>query len=439
MYIVPPLDPEAENRRISGWQERLTSGRSNSRTARLKLKPRKKPYPRSIAPELQLCYRKFQGRPGGSWLVSYYVGDRTYETQTFAYADDVAPADGVKVLNYDQALERARSLYMTRVNAGGATGPYTVAAAIAAYLDHLHGRASRNDTEKRLKAYVPKAIADKEVDELTKDEIIRWHRKLADSPPRARTKRGAAKQNFRAINLDDPEAVRRRKVSANRILALLKAALNHAVREGKVASDRAWRHVAPFKGVSAARIRYLSIAEAKRLINASDVEFRKLVRAALETGCRYQELNRLRVEDFNADAGTLQIRLSKSGKSRHVVLTDEGAAFFAQLTAGRAGADLMFGREWRPSAQARPMKAACERARIDPPVGFHQLRHTWASHAVMANVPLPVVARNLGHSDTRMVEKHYGHLAQDYISDAIRKGAPRFGEVEEKSNVRRHG
>jgi hypothetical protein len=36
------------------------------------------------------------------------------------------------------------------------------------------------------------------------------------------------------------------------------------------------------------------------------------------------------------------------------------------------------------------------------------------------------VAKNLGHADTRMVEKHYGHLAPSYIVDAIRAGAPRF-------------
>jgi hypothetical protein len=42
-------------------------------------------------------------------------------------------------------------------------------------------------------------------------------------------------------------------------------------------------------------------------------------------------------------------------------------------------------------------------------------------------VPLLVVAKNLGHSDTRMVEKHYGHLAPSYIVDAIRAGAPKFG------------
>jgi hypothetical protein len=37
-----------------------------------------------------------------------------------------------------------------------------------------------------------------------------------------------------------------------------------------------------------------------------------------------------------------------------------------------------------------------------------------------------VVARNLGHADTRMVEKHYGHMAPSYIVEAIHAGAPRL-------------
>src|SRR5215467_1032922 len=52
---------------------------------------------------------------------------------------------------------------------------------------------------------------------------------------------------------------------------------------------------------------------------------RALVRAGLETGCRYGELVRwLEVCDFNPDASTLAIRQSKTGKPRHVVLTAEG-------------------------------------------------------------------------------------------------------------------
>ena len=85
--------------------------------------------------------------------------------------------------------------------------------------------------------------------------------------------------------------------------------------------------------------------------------------------------------------------------------------------------------------QLRLMAYVCEHANIKPPIGFHGLRHTWASHAVMNGVPLLVVAKNLGHSDTRMVEKHYGHLAPSYVTDAIRAGAPKFGFKPDKSVV----
>jgi integrase len=85
------------------------------------------------------------------------------------------------------------------------------------------------------------------------------------------------------------------------------------------------------------------------------------------------------------------------------------------------------GTAWTMSHQLRPMAEAVERAKIKPAISFHGLRHTWASLAVMNGVPLMVVARNLGHADTRMVEKHYGHLAPSFIADAIRDGAPQFG------------
>jgi len=81
------------------------------------------------------------------------------------------------------------------------------------------------------------------------------------------------------------------------------------------------------------------------------------------------------------------------------------------------------------------MAEACARAKIKPAISFHILRHTWASLAVMKSVPLLVVAKNLGHADTRMVEKHYGHLAPSFIADAIRDGAPRYKVKDDKRTV----
>jgi site-specific recombinase XerD len=122
-----------------------------------------------------------------------------------------------------------------------------------------------------------------------------------------------------------------------------------------------------------------------------------------------------------------------------VVLTEEGAAFFRQHTAGRAGNEVMFCREsgigWQRSDQSRPMVEACTNGKIKPMISFHILCHTWASLAIMGGAPLMVVARNLGHADTRMVEKHYGHLAPSFIADAIRAGAPRYGVKDDKQVV----
>ena len=67
---------------------------------------------------------------------------------------------------------------------------------------------------------------------------------------------------------------------------------------------------------------------------------------------------------------------------------------------------------------------ACRAGKVTPAASFHTLRHTYASLMVMDGVPLMVVARNLGHAYTRMVEKHYGHLATSYVREAIRSAMP---------------
>ncbi len=340
------------------------------------------------------------------------------------------------ILNFWQAQELARKGMVKRAHkAAGKGGSFTVADAMAAYLEFLEAnRKSAADARYRVDAHILPTLGGTEVGSLTTDQLRRWLADLAKAPARLRTRKGKAQQHRPAAQ--DDEERRRRRSTANRTLTVFKAALNHAWHDGHTPSDAAWRRVKPFEGADAAKVRYLAVTEATRLINSSaPVQFRNLVQGALQTGARYGELARLVVSDFNPDSDTVAIRQSKGGKPRHVVLTDEGAAFFAQLCAGRAGHDSMFqtaaGEPWKKSHQNRPMADACERAKISPPIGFHGLRHTYASLAVMNGAPLLVLAKNLGHTDTRMVERHYGHLAPSYIADAIRAAVPRFGAIEE--------
>jgi integrase len=407
--------------------------RLETRTGRSRLEARGKPYWRLVEPGLHIGYRRLE-RGGGKWLARYYEGAQSHTEETIALADDSSDADGVAILDYRQALAKARERLVQRVHVerGDAShkGPLTVAQAMDDYIAFLEtNRRTASDAAYRDRAFIRPKLGHVEIAELTTDRLRRWLTDLVKHPPRLRTRPGE-RQKYRE-HRDDEDARRSRRATANRTMTVLKAALNRAWRDGKVKSDAAWRRVEPFENVDAARARYLKLAEATRLINASDVDFRLLVEAALQTGARYGELTRLRIDDFDRDVGTVAIRQSKAGKPRHVVLTDEGRAFFERVRAGRIGPELLFtkasGGPWLKSHQKRPMIDACRRAAIRPAASFHVLRHTWASHAVMNGVPLLVVAKNLGHADTRMVEKHYGHLAPSYIVDAIRAGAPKFG------------
>jgi len=431
----------------------LRHSQLETRAARGRLKARGKPYWRLVEEGLHVGYRKPRGRPGrpaaaGKWVVRRYIGQQNYAVETIAEADDYSDADGNTILNFRQAQELARERGK-QLGEGGRRGRLRVAAVFADYLLHLEGegRAAHNirDTRYRAEAFILPELGDVYIADLTTNRLRRWRDALAKTPARLRTRKGE-KQKYR----DEPgtDAERRRRASTNRTWSILLAALNHAFREGAVNSDIEWRRLKPFAKVQATRQGHLTVAEARRVINAADPAsgFRDLVQAALYTGCRYGELCALRVSDFHR--GKIAVHQSKSGKPRDVVLNGEAIAFFEQLTAGRPRDEIMLrnrGRiaraqgkpvqdagarddgAWRKSEQLRLMAEVCERAKIAAAIGFHQLRHTWASLAVMNDMPMLVVARNLGHADTRMVERHYGHLAPSFVDDAIRAGAPQFG------------
>jgi integrase len=422
---------------------RIKDAALDSREARRKLKARDKPYYRSIERGLHLGYRRHRDGTG-AWMARHYVGEQSYQVESIGAADDLSDADGAAILTYWQAVENARARMQARAHVvAGKAGPLTVADALDAYLAFLQDhRKSAVASRYSIDALIRPKLGHIAVTELTAKQIREWLSGLARSPARARTRKGNAQRH--KPHGHSREDARRRQSSANRVLTMLKAALNMAWDEHpkQVPSNAEWARVRRFKGADEARVRYLDVTEAKRLINSCAADFRQLVQGALQTGARYGELARIEVSDFNVDSGTIFIRQSKGGKPRHVVLTDEGSTFFRQLCAGRAGSDLMFRKgsgAWLKSHQRRPMEAACARAKIDPPIGFHGLRHTWASLAVMGGVPLMVVAKNLGHTDTKMVEKHYGHLAPSFVADAIRASAPRFGFKPDKKIAVRGG
>jgi integrase len=277
------------------------------------------------------------------------------------------------------------------------------------------------------------------VADLTHEHFERW---LRWASGRRRKAKQPSKESKPTVPSPEQvrELLRRRRATLNRVISDLKACLNYAHATRKVASKEAWSRLQKYRSVDSARMRWLTIEEAQRLQNASATDLRPLVRSALLTGCRAGELLALRVADYDSRSRTLLIADSKSGRPRRVPLTDQGVELFEQLVAGRAERDRLFSRSdgsaWYRMAVARAMQTACHAGKIHPAATFHVLRHTYASHLVQAGVPLLFVASALGHSDTRMVERHYGHLAPSQVADMIRAKLPDFGRTS-PTNVRR--
>jgi integrase len=409
-----------------------------TRTARARLKRGRQAHWQPLRPGTHLGYQRPADAAIGRWLLRRYLGGgNRYQVTQIGLADDKDNSNGLTVLSFEQVQAKARA--MVETPNGEKVQRVTVRQAMERYCAHKRRLGqSVADVLSRGTAHILPALGDLVVSELTDEKLQQWLFDMAAGPAQNRPKKG--KVQYRPEPEGD-EAIRKRRATANRVLTMLKAILNYVYDKGHVTHRDAWgRKLKPFKEVETARVRYLSIAEAQRLINACDAEFRPLLRAALETGARYSELARLEVVDFNADSGSISIRRSKAGKSRHIILTEEGAAFFKAHCAGRAGSELMFTHRednspWKTAEQSRPMREACERANLKPTASIHAMRHTWASHAVMNGVPLLVVARNLGHRDTRMVEIHYGHLAPGYVADAIRAGAPKYAIAPDTKNV----
>ena len=412
----------------------IRNGKLDTRSARTRLTLRREPYWTVVSEGCALGYRR--GAKGGTWIGRFRDETGRQHYEALGAADDARDPDGLSVFSFAQAQEKSRAFFTRKAreiagDAAPSQGPYRITDALDDYFKSYAKRGKGVSAAlSATNLHIRPALGAVPVAKLTTRRLRDWHHAIADKPRQARGKHGELPKDAKQGRAGR-DAIRKRRATANRVLTVLKAALNHAWREGVVPSDDAWRRVSPFKGVDAPVIRYLAEDEQRRLVNACSADFREIVRAALLTGCRYGELIALRAADYNADAGTITVNESKAGKVRHVVLTDEGCTLFNALTTGRKRDMRIFlrsdGKPWGASHQQRPLAEACARARISPAVSFHILRHSHGSTLAMRGVPMGVIAAQLGHSDTRMTEKHYAHLAPSYVADTIRANFPNLG------------
>jgi integrase len=380
----------------------------------------------------------YRGKSVTKWVARHRPPGRAggYNKTTLGEADDTADADGVAILDYRQAQDKARE-WLRAVEGGVAVqASYTVGSALDEYIKGFTGKDLVN-TKRRIEQFIRPVLGDVRLSRLTAAQVRGFLNDRASTPARLRTRKGQ-EQKFRPLETAD--AKRKRRATANRDLTVLKAALNRAYANGRIGSDQAWRSVKPFKGVDGARLRFLTDDEARRLVNAAPPEFRPIVQASLLTGARWGELRNVTVADVDLQGGTVRLQETKGNEPRDCYLESEGLSLFTRHTAGKGSKDLVFpapnGKRWSDAMQIRRMVDACEAGKVDPPASFHDLRRTYGARLARAGVPMSVIAQALGHKDERITRRHYAHLSPSFVSETVREHAAGMGIVE-PTNVTR--
>jgi integrase len=198
--------------------------------------------------------------------------------------------------------------------------------------------------------------------------------------------------------------------TVNRDLACLKAALNHANQlHGQQIPALAWGRIKVAEPPH--RIRFLSREEYHRLLGVCDPALAKIVKVAVATGLRKDNLLSLDWKQVDLSSGLITVEV-KGGKLHRVRVTPETRAALSTTTErkGPVFDTTNFRRRW-----AR----AVRKAELDD-FRFHDLRHTFASWARMAGADLADICEALGHSNIA-VTMRYAHIEPEHHVTAFER------------------
>ncbi len=187
-------------------------------------------------------------------------------------------------------------------------------------------------------------------------------------------------------------------------------------------------------GQSKARTRVLSKDEQSQILaQIPDEPFRQFVDALLSTGCRPSELCRLSAAQVNLDKGLWEFQAhktaDKTGKLRVVYLTPRMVELSRALVEKYPEGPLFRGARSKNGFNKNSVRLRFARLRDKLPHLKHfvsyNLRHTYATQALVNGVGIAQVAELLGHTSTVMVSKTYGHLADQlaHMRDAAKQAA----------------
>lgn len=205
--------------------------------------------------------------------------------------------------------------------------------------------------------------------------------------------------------------------TVNRVIGVLKAVLNAAV-------EWEWLDSAPKlkrAKVVGKRIRWLTPAEADRLVGELPDHLAEMTRFSLETGLRRANVTGLQWSqvDLVRRIAWIHPDQAKARKAITVPLSEAAVAVLRRQRSKKrkpAHVDSVFVYRGAPVYQTTTAawKKALKRAGIRD-VRWHDLRHTWASWHVQRGTPLQVL-KELGGWETMDMVQRYAHLSADHLA-----------------------
>jgi integrase len=213
----------------------------------------------------------------------------------------------------------------------------------------------------------------------------------------------------------------------NRELALLKTIFNKAIQWEKAIQN-------PVKGVKLykennKRTRYLDKTEWAALLNVAPDWFQPILLIAFHTGMRRGEILNLRWQDVNLEGRLIHVREAKSGEGRFIPMNDilvrcldvieryPNCPYVLQVNGERVN----------PSGSLRTTFRACLKQAGIKEFRFHDLRHSFASHLVMAGVDIRTVGELMGHKSGLQMTMRYSHLSPQHKLEAVNRLSERIG------------
>jgi integrase len=392
---------------------KIRDAKLESRSARLRLPVRKKPYTGpTLARGIHLPYRR--NKDNGTWIVKCANAHGGYWTKGFAQADDFEEADGTHVLDFYQACDAAKALARGRADTPDSK-PMTVADAIAAYKRDLTSRGGHLGNATRVEKHLTSPVAGKPVALLSVRDLQTWRNGLIE--------KGL-----------EPSSVNRTRTGLRAALELA-ATLDHRISNrhvfrlglrGLPAANRARRIVLPDANV-------LCIVKAAYEI---DPAFGLMVDVLAVTGARLSQAARLTCSDLQADRPDPRLMMPSSFKGRGhkkfsyrpVPITLTLAAALKKAKADRPDhAPLLVkqnGTAWQATSTVDHrdlFRHAIKQAQLKPEITSYALRHSSIVRALLGGVPLAVVAQQHDTS-VREIETHYAAYILDH-SDALSRRA----------------